>query len=103
MRRAAPIADPPLSRKEAAAFDALAQKEKAALDDAILSCVLPQCRKVAMIVMQAAEKLGRDYPQFSYVFYAHRLRVLAKQGRIESQGDLRNWRFSELRLPAFTS
>jgi len=52
-----------------------------------------------MVVSLASKKLGTRYPQFSYVFYAERIRALADFGRLESQGNLSYMRFSEVRLP----
>ena len=94
-----PIPTGPLSDEEKACFAKLTQKEVAELDDAVLSCASPRWRKVAAIVAFAMNKLGSKFPQFSEVFYAERIRVLAEQGHLESQGDLSYMRFSEVRLP----
>ena len=103
MRQELPLPNPPLSPEEVSAFAHLSQRDIAAIDDAILSCVLPRWRKVAAVVSVVEEKLRRRYPQFSYVFYAERIRLLAKQARLDSQGDLRYMRFSEVRLPEETN
>ena len=94
-----PIPTGPLSAEEAACFAKLSQEEVTEIDDAVLSCAFPRWRKVAAIVGFAMDKLGPKYPQFSEVFYAERIRVLAAHGRLESQGDLSYMRFSEVRLP----
>jgi hypothetical protein len=94
-----PIPNPPLSRKEASAFAKLSEQNKAAIDTGVLSCVLPRWQKVAMVVSLAEKKLAAQFPEFSYVLYAKRIRLLAKQGRLDSQGNLRYMRFSEVRLP----
>jgi hypothetical protein len=99
MSREVPIPNPPLSRKEATAFAKLSERDKAAIDAGILSCVLPHWQKVAMVVGLAENKLTAQFPQFSYILYAKRIHLLAKQGQIESQGNLRYMRFSEVRLP----
>jgi hypothetical protein len=99
MTREVPIPNPPLSRREKAAFARLSREDKAAIDEGIRSCALPHWRKVAMVVSLAEEALRDRYPQFSYVLYAERIRLLAKRGRLESQGKLRYMRFSEVRLP----
>jgi len=52
-----------------------------------------------MVVSLAIDKLQNRYPEFSELFFAERIRLLAKQGRLESQGNLRYMRFSEVRLP----
>ena len=69
-----PIPNPPLSGDEVAAFAELSQSAKDAID-------------------------VKRYPQFSDVFYGERVRALAGQGRLESQGELSCPRFSEVRLP----
>src|SRR4051794_11454065 len=94
-----PIPNGPLSAEEIACFAKLTQKEIAQIDEAVLSCAFPRWRKVAAIVVFAMDRLGGKYPQFSDVFYAQRIRLLAEQGRLESQGDLSYMRFSEVRLP----
>ena len=94
-----PIPNPPLSRKESAAFAKLGPKDVVAIDDGIIASAQPGWRKVAMVVTLAEERLRGRYPQFSYVLYAKRIRLLAKRGRLESQGNLRYMRFSEVRLP----
>jgi hypothetical protein len=99
MTQEVPIPNPPLSRKEAAAFAKLSENDINAIDEGILSCILARWQKVAAVVWRAEEKLQRSYPQFSYVLYAKRIRLLAKRGRLESQGNLRYMRFSEVRLP----
>jgi hypothetical protein len=102
MSKEVPVPTPPLSGEELAAFQKLTSEELAAIDDAVLSCAFPQWRKVAMVVGQTMEKLADQFPQFSAVFYAERIRALADKGRLESQGDLSYMRFSEVRLPEKT-
>jgi hypothetical protein len=94
-----PIPNPALSRKEAAAFAKLTPEDKIAIDDGIIASALHRWQKVAMVVSIAEQKLRGRYPQFSYVLYAKRIGLLAKQGRLESQGNLCYMRFSEVRLP----
>lgn len=84
---------------ELAAFSRLSLGEVEAFDDAILSCVLIRWQKVAMIASLARKKLEPQYPEFSFSFYGERIRLLAGQGRLESQGNLSYMRFSEVRLP----
>jgi Protein of unknown function len=103
MTEEVPIPNPPLSADETAAFERLGPEEIAAIDDAVLSCALPRWRKVAMVAGLTMEKLADRFPQFSDVFYAERIRALADQGQLESQGNLSYMRFSEVRLPAKTN
>ena len=99
MNREIPVPDDPVSPEEAAAFARLRTGQVKDIDDAILSCADPHWQKLAMMVSLAKEKLRTKYPQFSISLYAERIRLLAEQGRLESQGDLSYMRFSEVRLP----
>lgn len=94
-----PIPNPPVSREEKSGFAKLSGEDKAIIDNEILGCLVSHWQKVARVVIRAEEKLRSRYPEFSHVFYAERIRVLAKQGRLDSQGNLRYMRFSEVRLP----
>ena len=99
MSREVPIPNDPISSEEAAAFARLREAEVKDIDDAILSCATSHWQKVARMVSLAEKKLASKYPQFSYSLYAERIRLLAGEGRLESQGDLSFMRFSEVRLP----
>lgn len=74
------------------------------LDAIIFSDVAKQWRKVARVIGKALEEikarnLSVDSDEILQAIGA-RIIWLDEQGRIESQGDLRKWRFSEIRLPA---
>ena len=99
MSREVPIPNDPISPEEAAAFARLREAEVKDIDEAILSCAASHWQKVARMVSLAEKKLGSKYPQFSYTLYAERIRLLAGEGLLESQGDLSFMRFSEVRLP----
>ncbi len=88
-----------LLTEEAAAFARLPKGEVKDIDDAILSCATSHWQKVARMVSLAEKNLASKYPQFSYSLYAERIRFLAVEGLLESQGDLSFMRFSEVRLP----
>jgi hypothetical protein len=67
--------------------------------DAILFSVLkPQWRKVAAILVRAEEQCAERDLQISYEVFAARIKALADSDRIEAAGDLRKWRYSEVRL-----
>jgi hypothetical protein len=55
-------------------------------------------RKVAMVVGTALGRCRELGLQISDEALAARIQVLAESGRIEDVGDLRKWRFSEVRL-----
>jgi len=99
MSREVPIPNDPISPGEEAAFFRLRNDEVKEIDDAILACATPHWQKVARMVSLAEKQLSSKYPQFSYSLYAERIRLLAEEGRLESQGDLSFMRFSEVRLP----
>ena len=69
------------------------------LDAIIFSTVTKHWRKVAMVVGKAFEECeARELPVDDEVI-GIRIRLLTETGRLESQGDVRKWRFSEVRLP----
>ena len=67
------------------------------IDSAILAVVQPAWRKVAMIVVRSAEVIGRD-DEAGFNLIASRIEALVQQDRLEAQGDLKKWRYSEVRL-----
>jgi Protein of unknown function len=71
---------------------------EADIDAVILSVMKPQWRKVAMIVGNASNQCRQLGLAISAEVLAARIQVLAESGRIENVGDLRKWRFSEVRL-----
>lgn len=68
------------------------------IDEAILAVVLEQWRKVAMIIAKASDKLGIDGDD-GYNLIAKRIEALVLNGCLEAQGDVRKWRYSEIRKP----
>ena len=74
------------------------------IDHAILSVLTTaegRWRKIAMVISRVAHALGNDLPgaDEGYERVARRIEVLVGEGRLVSQGDIKNWRFSEIRLP----
>ena len=71
------------------------------IDEAILSFVGLHWRKVAIVIATVADKKNGDLPQGddSYQVVARRIEALADDGRLEAQGNIENWRFSEVRRP----
>jgi hypothetical protein len=73
-----------------------------AIDQAIL-CMLSAAegrwRKVAMVIGRVAERMGNDDDDVRYALVARRIEALVDDGRLVAQGDLKKWRFSEVRLP----
>jgi hypothetical protein len=71
---------------------------EADVDAALFSVMKPHWRKVAMVVGQALDRCKELGISSSHEVLAARLQALAEAGRIEDYGDLRMWRFSEVRL-----
>jgi hypothetical protein len=71
------------------------------IDSAIHSVAQASWRKVAVVVVKAAESLGPALPNGDpgYEMVAKRVEALVKAGRLASQGELSRWRHSEVRLP----
>ncbi len=67
-------------------------------DDALLANVLDRWRKVAMVVALTMEDLKTHAHGKNDLFFANRVMLLAQKGLIESQGDLTQMRYSEVRL-----
>jgi hypothetical protein len=68
------------------------------LDDIIFSAMHPQWRKTAMILVKAGERCRERSWPIGLEVLAARIQALAEAGRIDHQGELRYWRFSEVRL-----
>jgi hypothetical protein len=74
------------------------------IDEAVLSRLSAadgQWKKVAMVIARVAETMGKDLPEGDdgYQLVARRVEVLVNEGRLVAQGNIQNWRFSEVRLP----
>jgi Protein of unknown function len=68
------------------------------IDQAILAACKPGFLKVARVVYDAAHALGVKR-EIDAGFIADRIKALVKAERLESQGNLDRWGFSEIRLP----
>jgi hypothetical protein len=70
------------------------------LDAAILASTNPRWTKVAMVLSRAAKASGlvfaEDEDEFEIL--EERLAQLVASGQLLAQGDIREWRFSEVRL-----
>jgi hypothetical protein len=70
-------------------------------DSLLLSHVKPEWQKAAMVVAKALTDFwDTSVLQTGDLVLAARLRALADEGRLESQGDLHHIRHSEVRLPS---
>ena len=71
------------------------------IDSAVLAVTEVHWRKVAMIIMKTAERLGPGLAlgDAGYNMVVARIAALVAAGRLVSQGDISRWRHSEVRLP----
>jgi|1185.fasta_scaffold190124_2 hypothetical protein len=74
-------------------------REYARIDKAILSVVSDRWAKVARVIVEASRKQGGAFPSESEYFgmVGKRIAVLVRRGRLEARGDIKKWRFSEIR------
>jgi hypothetical protein len=74
-----------------------------AIDQVIFSMLSEMAgwRKVAAVVSRVADACANDLPDGDAAnqTVAERIEALVGEGRLVAQGDIKNWRFSEVRLP----
>ena len=70
---------------------------EAQVDQIILSVIAPQWHKMARIIWDAVKRSEELALGVRDEAFAARIHVLVEAGRLESQGDLRKWRHSEVR------
>jgi len=93
-----PQDDPELSEEQRLIISKLSTAELAKIDDALLAHVPTRWGKLARVVGQTMMDLGQDrVAGVPDIFYAQRVRLLVDQGLVESVGNLRRMRFSEVR------
>jgi|RhiMethySRZTD1v2_1073278.scaffolds.fasta_scaffold3580634_1 hypothetical protein len=71
------------------------------IDEAILTVARERWQKVAMIVATVVHSRSENAPDDEYDLVASRIVALVNSGRLEGQGDLSDWRHSEVRLPKY--
>lgn len=71
------------------------------IDEAVLAVVEASWKKVAMIIAKTANELGGNLEEKDerYNMIASRIESLVLDGRLEAQGNIKNWRSSEVRRP----
>jgi hypothetical protein len=90
--------DPPLTPAQRSKVLALTEEQLEAIDRALLSNVVAEWQKVALIVGATMSELQSRVVGIPDIYYAERLRELVRNGTIEVQGDLHAMRFSEVRI-----
>lgn len=78
-----------------------AQKSTSKIDGTILSVVGGRWEKVAMVIATVANAMESDLPDGDdgCRLVARHIETLIRDGRLLAQGDVTNWRFSEVRRP----
>lgn len=91
--------DGPMSEAQVAIVSKLTVSELEKIDKEILKNSSHQWRKVARVVGQTLLKLQTEFPGVPDVFYSARIEFLVKSGALQSQGNLKKMRYSEIKLP----
>jgi len=67
----------------------------------VLSQMPGQWRKVAFVINRVASATGDASADEDerYETVGRRIELLVSEGRLHAQGDIKNWRFSEIRVP----
>jgi hypothetical protein len=73
----------------------------AQIEDAVLLAVGDRWVKVAKVIARVVDAMGSNLPSGDEgcEIVSESIEVLIHTGRLESQGDTKNWRFSEVRRP----
>ena len=71
------------------------------IDEAILSVTVTSWRKVARVIVMTGEILGDNLPrgEAGLDLVAERIGALIHDGRLVAQGNIKKWRYSEVRKP----
>ena len=69
------------------------------IDEAVLSVVGERWTKVARVIVEVAKAMGGSLPSQAEHFeaIAQRIEALVGDGRLSVQGNIKKWRFSEVR------
>jgi hypothetical protein len=73
---------------------------EAQVDHIVFSVIAPRWHKMARIIWDAVKRGQELALGVTDEMFAARIQVLVEAGRLESQGDVRKWRHSEVRLKA---
>jgi Protein of unknown function len=68
------------------------------LDEIVMSAILGRWQKMAMVIWNMTERAEGLGLAVTPEMFAARVQALVEMGRLDSQGDLRRWRHSEVRL-----
>ena len=91
--------DPAPSDMEAVEISKLTEQDLIELDKLLYSFVGRKWKKVAYVVGRGMTDCDEKFYKIPDVFFADRVRDMIKKGDLISQGNLRNMRYCEVRLP----
>ena len=90
--------DGELTAEQKNTVESLSSETLLDVDKVILSHVQHKWRKVAMVVALTMNEFDDDLWDLPDIFFSMRIKKLVEAGKLESQGDLRYMRYSEVRL-----
>jgi hypothetical protein len=69
------------------------------IEEAILLAVGDRWTKVARVIVKVVDAIGSDLPtgDEGCEMVSEQIEALVQSGRLEAQGNTKNWRFSEVR------
>lgn len=91
--------DGPMSEAQLVMVGKLTESDLEKIDKAILKNSSHQWRKVARVVGQTLLEFQSDFPGVPDIFYSERIELLVNSGALQSQGNLKKMRYSEIKLP----
>ncbi len=89
--------DPKLTEEQIMLTNQLNDSELKDIDNALLSNISSQWRKLARVVGSAIMGMENRVNGIPDVFYAQRVKNFVKEGVVESKGNLNRMRYSEVR------
>jgi hypothetical protein len=90
--------DQPMTSEQREAANQLSSEELKEIDSVLLSEASDRYLKVARIVGRTFFEFRKKHPILPDVFYSERIQELVKKGKLESRGELRRMRYSEVKL-----
>jgi hypothetical protein len=87
-----------LTPEELSEIEKLSEEQIQDIDEALLSKVFPEWRKVAMVLALAMHSLPEWADGLPIVYFVRRLQTLVEEGALECQGNIASMRTSEVRL-----
>ena len=91
--------DPALTTEQEKLVQKLSREDLDAIDKALIENVCGYWRKVARVVGTTIVGFEGEFKGIPDVFFAQRIQQFAKNGLIESQGNLNKMKYSEIRFP----